>query len=603
MFSPVEEIKQKLDIVDFISGFVQLKKAGANFKANCPFHSEKTASFMVSRSKQIWHCFGCNEGGDVFKFLMKLEGVDFPEALKILAAKAGVTLPQYDPQVTSLRNTVLNILDAATEFFVQALHSPAGKQTEDYLLRRGLDEATIKLFALGYAPNAWDELYKSLSKKFKPADIFSAGLTVQKSAVGRQLPAVSYYDRFRHRLMFPIKDVHGNVAGFTGRILDETQTGGKYVNTPETIVYNKSRIIYGLDLAKQAMREKDMAVIMEGNMDVIAAHQFGFTNTIASSGTALTLDQLKIIKRYTNNIALAFDADAAGQIAAKRGIDLALKEGMNVKVITIPPGAGKDPDDCLRKNKDLWAQAVAKAQDVLEWYFAKAEQKCDLSQARGRRDFSEMILPEVARLPSLVEQDFWLKKAGALLDLSPETLKQEMRRFRSADVVKTESRPNVKSAPALAEKSRRRMLEDNLLALMAVFPSCWHEAFGRILPDFFSLEKDRALYIKFADYYNVKSPGKTTDIPDFSQWLRGQDAEISDNFNVKELQGSRDFEAWDDDKKQKELKFIIEALRQEFFKERRTQLTRLMRQAEASGDKEEVARLTREFEEIMAQER
>ncbi|MDP3244932.1 MAG: DNA primase [bacterium] len=594
MFSPVEEIKQKLDLVDFISGFVQLKKAGANFKAPCPFHSEKTPSFMVSRAKQIWHCFGCNEGGDIFKFLMKLEGVEFPEALKILAAKAGVILPQYDPQITTLRNTVLNILDAAAEFFAQALNSPNGKKAKDYLIARGLDEKTIKLFNLGYAPNAWDDLFRVLVKKFQPADIFAAGLTVKKDGGG------GFYDRFRHRLMFPIKDIHGNVAGFTGRILDEAQSGGKYVNTPETLVYNKSRIIYGLDLAKQAVREKDLAVIMEGNMDVIAAHQFGFANTIASSGTALTLDQLGIIKRYTNNIALAFDADPAGQSAAKRGIDLALAQGMNVRVITIPEGAGKDPDDCLRKNKDLWQQALTQAQDIMEWYFAKAEKKCDLSKPQGRREFTEIILPEAGRLPSLVEQDFWLKKVSALLDLSPETLKQEMRRFQPGVVKNAAPTP---TKPTIVEKSRKRMLEEDLMALMAVFSACWAEVFGRILPDFFSLEKDRALYIKFADYYNVHSFGQPPPASDFGQWLAGQDAEISGNFNIKELQGSRDFDAWDEEKKMAEARFIVNALRREFFKERRTELTKMMRQAELAGDQEAVNRIGREFEEIMAQER
>src|SRR4030042_614490 len=368
--SQTEEIKSKLDIIDVISEYIQLKQAGVNWRACCPFHNEKTPSFMVSRDKQIWHCFGCGEGGDAFTFVQKIEGIEFPEALRILAEKAGVKLKKVNPELASQRSKVLDINKLAAVFFHQVLlNSQEGKIARDYIEKRKLSPETVENFKLGYAPNSWDKLLNILIKKgFKENDIFLAGLVVKNEK--SQL-----YDRFRQRLMFPIFDHLGNVVGFTGRILDESKAdqGGKNINLPQTLIFNKSLIIFGLDKAKEEIKKQNLAVIVEGNMDVIASHQAGIKNVIASSGTALTLEQLKILSRYTNNLALSFDADLAGQLAADRGIDIALSLGLNIKIIQLPPNidgqAIKDPDDCIKKGINYWQEAIKQAESIMEFYF------------------------------------------------------------------------------------------------------------------------------------------------------------------------------------------------------------------------------------------
>ena len=330
-----QAIKDRLDIVQIIGEYIPLKKAGANWKANCPFHNEKSPSFMVNAEKQFWHCFGCSKGGDVFSFLQEMEGMDFPEALKILADRAGVKIDTFASEVNkSQKNRILEINNKAAYFFHHfLLEMPASGGARDYLKRRELKQETIEEWKVGFIPEQWDLLTQYLLKKGNSIDdLLASGLTIKKDGGG-------VYDRFRGRIMFPLWDMHGNIVGFTGRVLVETEkSGGKYVNTPQTLVYDKSRILYGLNFAKTEIKSKDFTVLVEGQMDVVACHQAGMKNVVASSGTALTFEQIKLLKRYSNNIAIAFDADAAGQNAAKRGIDLALEQGMNIKIIQIPAG-------------------------------------------------------------------------------------------------------------------------------------------------------------------------------------------------------------------------------------------------------------------------
>lgn len=423
--SQTDEIKSKIDIIDLISEYVALKPAGANWKALCPFHNEKTPSFMVSRDKQIWHCFGCGEGGDIFEFIQKIEGVEFPEALRILADKAGVKLKKVDPQIISQKTKLLDILKVAAEFFhLSLLKTEEGKIARDYLEERKLRPETVKDFKLGYAPDSWDKLLNFLEKKgFGKNDIFLSGLVV-KNEKGQ------LYDRFRLRLMFPINDHHGNVVGFTGRILDKTKQdqGGKYVNTPQTLIYNKSQVIYGLDRAKNEIKKKDLAVIVEGNMDVIASHQAGIKNVVASSGTALTLEQLKLLKRYTNNIALSFDADLAGQAAAERGIDTALALGFNIRVIQLPREldgeAIKDPDECIKHSAEYWQKAIAEAISIMDFYFEKTFSRFDKNKPQDRKEISIRLLKQIAKLPNKIEQDFWLVKLARQMEV-PENILRE----------------------------------------------------------------------------------------------------------------------------------------------------------------------------------
>ncbi|OGL64939.1 DNA primase [Candidatus Uhrbacteria bacterium RIFCSPLOWO2_01_FULL_47_24] len=613
MLSPVDEIKARLDLVDFVGTYVQLKRAGANFKANCPFHQEKTPSFMVSKPKQIWHCFGCNEGGDIFKFIMKIEGLDFPEALKILADKAGVTLPKYDARAQSQRNTLLEIVKTAAEFYATQFNSPRGQVAQEYLAKRGLSDVIIKQFGLGYAPDSWDTLATALRDKFKAEDVFAAGLLIRSER------NQGFYDRFRHRIMFPIRDVHGNSVGFTSRLLDETRAaaseggeprpsqwaGGKYVNTPETMIYNKGRVLYGLDLARQEIRARDYAVIVEGNMDVIACHQFGMVNVIAASGTALTLDQARLLKRYTNNLMISFDADAAGEHAAKRGIDVALLEGIRIKVITIPEGCGKDADECVRKNIKAWEGAVRGAQEIMEYHLQQAQKKFNVATAQGRSQFVHTLLTELIKLPDAIEQDFWIKRIAEILSVEEKLIREQMRKIHNPTRIPS---PGLQPSSPLGRgqgegaRSRTELIAERLLALFFTAPSYAEEIISTILPEMLSPVLNQTLYTQLVACYTAyNSMGSATADANFGQfwhtWSPTQvgATEILSTADVLELFGDKEFEGWDNAQYKREAQFLIQELRREYSKTRRLELAQAMRRAEKEGDQARVQELTREF--------
>jgi DNA primase len=303
-----QEIKSRLDVADIIGEYLQLKPAGSgSFKACCPFHQEKTPSFYVNRPRQSWHCFGCDQGGDLISFVQRMEGLDFPDTLSLLAQRAGITLPEFNVAASSERKRLYEVNDLASRFFrSQLLSSPKAEAARAYVVKRGLDDLTADVWRIGYAPDAWSDLTDALKARgVTDAELIATGLVQKRDSGG-------VYDRFRDRLMFSIYDVHGHIVGFTGRILPSAtpdQAAAKYVNTPETILYKKSSVLYGLDKAKGEIRRQNMAVIVEGNMDVVSSHQFGITNVVASSGTALTTEQLALLKRFTTNLAIAFDAD------------------------------------------------------------------------------------------------------------------------------------------------------------------------------------------------------------------------------------------------------------------------------------------------------
>jgi len=420
---PIEQIKSKLDIVDLVSEYLQLKPAGqGSFKACCPFHQEKTPSFFVSKSKQIWHCFGCGEGGDQFEFVQKMEGMDFPQALRTLAEKAGVELPQYNKKEASEKQKLIQINELAAKFYHKVLlDSSIAESAREYIKKRNLDTQTVDEFKLGHAPDQWEILLNFLKQKgYKEEDVNLAGLAVKKEQGG-------FYDRFRGRVMFPIQNIQGQVVGFTARSLKSDAKEAKYINTPQTSIYNKSDILYGLDKAKRAIKEKDLLIIVEGNMDVISSHRVDVKNVVASSGTALTQNQLNIIQRYTNNIAFSFDADSAGQVAAKRGIDLALEHGMNVSVILMA-GDAKDPDDIINQDPALWQKAVDGRVNVMEYYFGIAKDKYDVNTALGKKDMAKYLLTEISKLSDGVEQSHWLQQLAGILNVKEDILREAIPR-------------------------------------------------------------------------------------------------------------------------------------------------------------------------------
>jgi len=507
MPNPSDEIKSKLDIVDVIREYIQLKAAGLNFRANCPFHREKTPSFMVSPEKQIWHCFGCGKGGDVFSFVMEIEGLSFVETLRLLAKKAGVVLKKADPALTSKRNALLDILELSAKYYHKVLtDSPAAETARQYLRERALTSDTIDKWQIGYSPDTWDSLTNFLkSRGFGENEIFLAGLSVKKDPSAGSGRA-GFYDRFRGRIMFPIHDINGNVAGFTARVRPEKEAEekmGKYINTPATMIYDKSKILFGLDKAKMAIKAEDAAVLVEGQMDAITAQQNGFNNVIASSGTALTVEQVNLIKRYSNNLFLSFDMDKAGDLAAERGIAQAMQAEMNIKVIEIKDA--KDPDECIKNNPESWRQAVENAKPMMQYYFDKTFAKLNLKDYEGQNQAEKILLPVIAKFGSKTEQDYWLKKLSQEVDANENSLREKL-----GEIIKKQNQTNYSVKPlAVGAKelsrlkpSREQMLSELLLAFAIRFPSHLEYVINHIGPDDLAGESNQLLYKNLIIYYN-----------------------------------------------------------------------------------------------------
>src|SRR3989344_3168081 len=380
MPTPVEQIKARLSAKDVISSCIKLDKAGGSYKALCPFHNERTPSFNVSPSRDGYYCFGCNRGGDIFTFVQEIEGVDFTGALRILADRDGVELKRENIEAKSERERLLAVKEEATNFYEE--HLEDNSAAKEYLIGRGLEAGTIRSFRIGYAPLDWRLLYEHLrAKKFLDGEIEKAGLT--KKAEGK-----GYYDRFRGRIMFPIFDIGGRVVAFSGRGFGEQKPPdgsdvAKYINSPETSLYDKSATLFGYDRAKMAARKQNFAILVEGQMDLIMAHQAGTENTVAVSGTALTERHLALLKRLTDNLVFAFDADDAGLAATGRAFQIALSLGMNVRVAAIPDG--KDPADYIEKNAkekpEAWAEVIASSKHIIDFYLSCLSTKRE--QRRG----------------------------------------------------------------------------------------------------------------------------------------------------------------------------------------------------------------------------
>lgn len=461
----VDQIKERLDIVDLISSYLKLQKSGINYKARCPFHNEKSGSFFVSPERQIWHCFGCGLGGDAFGFVKQIDGVEFPEALRILAARVGVKLERQSPEYQefqSAKTKLYEISELAARFFEKQLHqSEVGKTALAYLQNRGLVDGSIKDFRLGYAPDSWSALYNFLDRNYDSKEVLNAGLIIKKDAGG-------YYDRFRSRIMFPIFDINRQVVGFTGRVfgdLAKQDDVAKYVNTPQTAIYDKGRLLYGLDKAKLEMRRNDRCLVVEGNMDVIMSHQAGAKHAVASSGTALTDGHLKIIKRYTDNLDLCFDADNAGTMATDRGVDLALAKGFNVGIVNIIEPDLKDPADYVKKYGAKWAEYSQKSQPFMDFYFKSTQKLFDTATALGKKLMAHKLVPLLAAMANKIEQAHWVSEIALALKTKEELLYQEiaMIKPRVELVAEIESTPMADNQAPVASLDPQ---EETLLSLI-----------------------------------------------------------------------------------------------------------------------------------------
>lgn len=460
----LEDILSRIDIIEVISGYIPLKKAGRNFRACCPFHHEKTPSFMVSPDKQIYHCFGCSESGNAFKFLMRHERLEFPEAVGILAAKAGVILPEkqkLDTVAYSLHTQLYKINELAAAFYHNVLNSGEGEEARRYLIERGINQAEAKLFKLGFAPDKWDALIEHLRlKKINLGLLEKAGLILPKVNGG-------FYDRFRNRIIFTIQDIKSRELGFGARVFLPTQDKdtAKYINSPETVVYTKGKNLYGLNLSKDAIRDNDCAVIVEGYLDFITPFLSGLKNIIASLGTALTIEQVSLLKRYTRNVVMVYDGDKPGQAATLRSLDIFVEEDMDVSVCVLPEGF--DPDSFVRKNGiESFQQKIKAAVNLFDYKLAALKSQFNINKIEDKAKISQNMLLTINKFKNAVVKSEYIKKLTDVLNVSGEALLEELGKIEVKKAYQLQGPPDVKKSLNINPTEKlliRLMLEETEL--------------------------------------------------------------------------------------------------------------------------------------------
>jgi DNA primase len=478
--STVDEVKQKTDIVDIVGQYVKLRKSGRNFSGLCPFHNEKTPSFFVFPERQSWHCFGaCATGGDVISFVMKKEGMEFREALRLLASRAGIEIPDFrENQAKSDEKKLLYRLneEAAAFYHEQLLHSPAAATAGDYLQKRGILSETIVSFRLGYSPNGSDHLKKHLLELgYQEADLLKAGLIIEKENGAS-------YDRFRNKIIFPIANTGGQICGFGSRVLDNSQP--KYINSPQTSVFDKSANLYAIDHAKSEIRKQDLAVVVEGYMDALSAHEKGFRNVIAAMGTALGERQLEIIRKISKHVMIAFDADVAGREATLRGATMENITGSEIRVILLPEA--KDPDNIFQESPDTWQELVNTATPIMDHLFQTVTAKLDLTRAQDKAVASEQLLPVIRQMQNAVRRSHYLQKLAQLVGVDP----------RQLDTPLKTSQRRRRATPVSHKQTSFHPIEEYCLALMLNHPEIISEN-CELKVDYFISSEHREIFQLF----------------------------------------------------------------------------------------------------------
>jgi DNA primase len=418
----IDQIQTRTDIVEVISRYIPLQKAGRNYKAPCPFHHEKTPSFIVSPDKQIYHCFGCGAGGNVFSFVMKYENLEFPEVIEMLAEKANIKLPVFSRQkkeLTSLASELYRINELAILFFQECLER--NETAKDYLASRGIGDETARSFRMGYAPDAWEGILNFFQKKgIQGAALERAGLAISNEKGG-------YYDRFRKRLIFPIFDLRSRPLGFGGRVLDAGLP--KYMNSPETYIYSKGRNLYGLNLSRDQIKKTGYALIVEGYLDFIIPYQAGVKNIVATLGTALTIDQVKLLKRFANTVVMVYDPDEAGEAASLRNMDLFIGEGVNVYIAELPKGF--DPDGYIRKfGTDDFTKIIKSSKNLFDYKLFKLSSRFDIKSAHDKAAIASEMLPTISRIENAVLRSNLVKKLSEKLSVDEESIRTELKKVK-----------------------------------------------------------------------------------------------------------------------------------------------------------------------------
>ncbi|PIT93098.1 MAG: DNA primase [Candidatus Harrisonbacteria bacterium CG10_big_fil_rev_8_21_14_0_10_38_8] len=569
----VDKIKEKIDIVEYIKDFVEIKPTGKNFKGICPFHNEKTPSMVVSPDRQIFHCFGCLSGGDVIGFVMKYENVEFIEALKILADKAGISLQEFGSVQEKKYTALYEVNRIAKEYFSSLLQTDNAKSIKKYLINRGLSEEIIDEFEIGVASSNLDALTRHLVKmSFSVTEADKAGLSF-KTKRGM------YMDRFRERIIFPIHNHFGKVIAFTGRIIPGVETDmGKYVNSPETPIFNKSRVLYGFFKSKQYIREEDSVVLVEGQMDFLACWFSGVKNVAASSGTALTISHLEVLKKLTNNLILFYDNDKAGKMATEKSIDLAQAMDFNVKVVIQPSDGAKDPSDLALESQEKLKQVVTFAKPAMEYYLSQANlSSLDIQEKKQGIRF---ILEKINKIQSPVEASHWLKELSKMSGVDESILDKEIqfvKKNEKLDKTKEEIKQNITDQPV----SRVDRIAQRILSLV-VFDK---EGAGKLITE--SKESFPEKYKEVLEY--MVSEGKTEP-----------KSEITGLVNLINLRTA--IEPINEDSYLDELKELLIELKKENLLYQKARIRAEIKKAEAQADTVKLDELLKEFHELTRDE-
>ena len=555
--SKIDEIAASVDIIDIISQYTNLRKAGKNFMGRCPFHEERTPSFSVSQEKGVYHCFGCGKSGNVFNFIMDIDNVSFFDAVRTLAERAGIQL-QFNEEDYEDRNQVellYEINKRAGKYFYDNLLSHEGTYVREYLEQRGIKNDTITKFGLGFSLRANDALLNKFSEEFKKEDLISSGLVIKSNLNELR-------DRFRGRLMFPVISESGRVVGFGARrIFDDDNLEAKYINSPETKIYNKSKILYGLNLAKSKIKETGYALLVEGYMDLISLYQYGIQNVIASSGTSLTTLHVKILTRYTKEIVIVYDADLAGQNAARRGIELILENDMNVSLAVLPKG--EDPDSYIKNyGKEKFESILHNRQSIINYIGDNYEKEGKLKAPEGKTEFVREIISLIIKIRDPIKRDFYIKDISDRFGIYESIIRQEMDKL-----LKLKSRGLTRETPQLTEQQQEERAERSdlkvsnielmLIRLLVDSDKETKEYLMDNLEADFIPDKDVEKIINYI-FTNFENPDKITHVQLFNEFNGKRIREIIGNALLDEnyiMQESKD------KNHMKEAKFVLNQLK------------------------------------------
>ncbi len=584
----IDEIRQHTDLVTLVGEYIKLERRGKNMVGLCPFHSEKTPSFTVSPDKQLYHCFGCGASGNVFSLIMQMEKMTFPEAARFLARRAGVRIPEPEKRTSGEENYKekiyrLNLM--ATSFYAYCLtKSNTGKKALDYLRKRGINGSTIETFMLGYAPADWTGFFNFARKKgFAPEMMVKAGLVSPGKEKG-------YYDRFRDRLIFPIANISGKIAGFGGRTLSEgDKSGPKYLNSPETPVFEKGLMLYGLNLAKEEIRRLKSAVVMEGYTDMITAYQAGIKNVVASLGTALTAEQGRLLRHQAETVITAYDSDAAGEAATWRGLAILQRTGCLVRVAEMP--AGSDPDSYIReKGADSFKTLLDRARPLMEYRLAVLKKRYDLVSEKGRIDYTEELMTFLNAAVNQVEQDHYLKKAAEVLNVEEEALRQELKRRRRTGARRREQpEGGIKTFPGRDKIDRAEKI---LLSLMIQSKEIAERGRNLLEPEYIKDERIREIVEAIWHY----SAGEVTCS---AEKLLNRFSDPQTTKLITEAATDPSMQDLSSRTAKRMAEDCFWKLKQSWENKKRTELVNKLKELEASGTEEEITEFLRKNRNIL----